>query len=395
MQHGKRTVLKDLVLLGGGHTHVEVLKHFGLKPLPGVRLTVVCRDVRTPYSAMLPGLIAGHYGFDDVHIDLEALCRFAGAHLYADEGVGLDLVGRTVVCKSQPPVRYDVLSVNIGSAPDTSQVPGPAGAAVPVRPMQPFIAHWEAVSRRARTHTGPLRIGVIGAGAAGVEILLAMQFRLRQLMAASGANAEALQCYLFTDTANILPAHNARTRRIFERVLAERRVHVLAGQAVVEVAAGRIKRAGGGEHALDEVLWATGGSAAPWLAGCGLAVDERGFIKVADTLQSVSHPEVFAAGDIAAMVNHPRPKSGVFAVRAAKPLERNLRRAVSGRAPVGFRPQRHALSLITTGDRNAVASRNGWTLEGPLMWRWKDRIDRRFMRTFSELSAPDSRTGRA
>lgn len=384
MRNAEPPVLKDLVLLGGGHSHVGVLRRFGMKPLAGVRLTVICRDVHTPYSGMLPGLIAGHYGFDEAHIDLGPLCRFAGARLCHDEAIALDLADRKVLCKGHPPVPYDLLSINIGSTPGF-EVPGAVDAVVPIKPIQRFITHWEVLSRRVQAHAGPMRIGVVGAGAGGVEILLAVQFRLCQLLAAAGRNADHLAYLLFADTERILPAHNARTRRILERVLAERRVRVLTGQPVVEVSPGRIKRADGGEYAVDEVLWATAASAAPWLSRSGLAVDGRGFVKVADTLQSLSHPEVFAAGDIATLVEHPRPKSGVFAVRAGKPLERNLRRALLGHPLVPFRPPRQFLSLITAGDKYAVASRNGWALEGRLMWRWKDWIDRRFVRRFSEL----------
>lgn len=387
MRHGELPVLKDLVLLGGGHSHVGVLKRFGMRPVPGVRLTVICRDVHTPYSGMLPGLIAGHYEFDDIHIDLRPLCRFAGARLYHDEVINLDLNDRKVLCKVRPPVRYDLLSINIGSTPATLHVPGALGV-VAVKPIQQFIDHWENVSRRVLAHDGPLRIGVVGAGAGGIEILLSIRFRLRQLLAAAGRSADHLEYCLFAGTEHILPAHNLRTRRIFDRVLAEQEIQVLAGQAVVDISDGRLIRADGSEYAVDEVLWATTASAAPWLRHCGLAVDDRGFVQVADTLQSLSHPDVFAAGDTASLLEHPCPKSGVYAVRASKPLELNLRRALLGRPLLPFRPQRQFLSLITTGNRYAVASRDGWAIEGRLMWRWKNWIDRRFLRKFSAL--PDS-----
>jgi selenide,water dikinase len=385
MRHFEASDLKDLVLLGGGHSHVGVLKRFGARPAPGVRLTVISRDARTPYSGMLPGLIAGHYAFEDAHIDLEPLCRFAGARWYQDEAIALDLAERKVVCKGRAPIRYDLLSINVGSTPGTPEVAGAAESLVPVKPIRQFIARWEALCHRVVSRESPIRIGVVGAGAGGVEILLAVQFRLGKLLAAQGRSADHLQYYLFTDTERILPAHNVRTRRIFERILAQRHVRVLTGQAVVGIGEGTLRCADGGEYAVDQVLWATGASAAPWLAQSGLAVDERGFVEVADTLQSLSHPEVFAAGDIAALVEHPRPKSGVFAVREGKALVRNLRRALAGRPLAPFRPQRQFLSLISTGERYAVASRNGWALEGRLLWRWKDWIDRRFIRTFSQL----------
>ena len=101
MQSMKGPVVKDVVLVGAGHAHVAVLRMFGMKPIPGVRLTLVTREVDTPYSGMLPGLVAGHYAFDEAHIDTGPLARFAGARLYRDEAIGLDLTNRAVLCRSE------------------------------------------------------------------------------------------------------------------------------------------------------------------------------------------------------------------------------------------------------------------------------------------------------
>ena len=378
-------VVKDLVLVGGGHSHVAVLRRFGMRPMPGVRLTVICRDRHTPYSGMLPGLVAGHYTFDEAHIDLGPLCRFAGARLYRDEAVGLELTNRLIHCRAHPPVSYDLLSLDIGSTPRTADVQGAAGNVVPVKPINGFIAHWQRMLDRVLGHRGALRIGVVGAGAGGVEILLAVQYRLRQTLSEHGRNDDHIGYHLFSASDSILPGHNSRTRRIFERVLRDRRVQVVTGSPVTEVAPGHVSTAQGTHYALDEILWVTAAGAAPWLAASGLQVDAQGFVAVNDTLQSASHPAVFAAGDVASVLQHPRPKSGVFAVRQGKPLAENLRRALRGRPLVPFRPQRNFLSLITTGDKFAVASRGDWALQGRLMWRWKDSIDRRFMQRYGEL----------
>ncbi|HLI12913.1 MAG TPA: selenide, water dikinase SelD [Alphaproteobacteria bacterium] len=385
MENTQGPVVKDLVLVGGGHSHVAVLKRFGMRPLAGVRLTLICRDTHTPYSGMLPGLVAGHYGFDEAHIDLGPLCRFARARFYHDEATGLDLENRLVMCRGRPPVKYDVLSFNIGSTPRTADVPGAAGNVVPVKPINRFIAQWERLSARVLAHDDGVRIAVVGAGAGGVEILLAIQYRLRQLLAARGRSDDHLEYYLFSATETILPTHNAGVRRAFERTLRERRVRMITGTPVVKVAPGRVIDGNGAAYALDEILWVTAAGAASWLREAGLRTDAEGFVAVDDTLQSVSHPAVFAAGDIAAIVNHPRPKAGVFAVRGGRPLAENLRRALRGRRLVSFRPQRSFLSLVTTGDKYAVASRGRWMLEGRWVWRWKDWIDRRFMRKYNEL----------
>ncbi|MFI4988260.1 MAG: selenide, water dikinase SelD [Alphaproteobacteria bacterium] len=371
-------IVKDLVLIGGGHSHVAVLKSFGMKPMPGVRLTLISGDAHTPYSGMLPGLLAGHYGIDDAHIDLGPLSRFAAARFIRDEAVALDLEARRVACREHPPISFDVLSLDIGAAPDMAGVPGAEGRVVPVKPIHRFLGHWQALVERVRARGGTTRIGVVGAGAGGVELLLAAQYRLRQ----SGA---APAFHLFSDGADILPSHNRLVRRKFRAVLAARGIAVHAGQAVVAVESGRLRLADGNVFALEEILWTTPAGAAAWLKETGLALDARGFVAVGDGLESLSHKGVFAAGDIAAVIDHPRPKAGVFAVRQGKPLARNLRRALVGQMPRPFTPQRRFLSLISTGDKYAVASRGSWAFWGPAAWRWKDAIDRRFMRRYNEL----------
>jgi selenide,water dikinase len=384
MRASSGPVVKDLVLLGGGHSHVAVLKRFGMRPLPGVRLTLIARDLHTPYSGMLPGLIAGHYGVDDAHIDLGPLARFAGARLLHDEAIGLDLAARRVICRERPPVAYDIVSIDIGSTPRTD-VPGADGNVVTVKPIASFLEKWQDLVQRVLARRGDVRIGVVGAGAGGVELLLAAQYRLGRLLAAQDRAAKPPEFHLFSETADILPSYDARMRGKFRRVLGERDVAVHAGQAVCAVAPGQLTIAGGAVFALDEILWVTQAGAAPWLRDTGLLLDGNGFVLVSDALQSVSHPEVFAAGDIAAVARHKRPKAGVFAVRQGPPLAHNLRRALRGEEPRPFVPQRAFLSIISTGNKYAVAARNGVAVEGRWVWRWKDRIDRRFMRKYNEL----------
>jgi selenide,water dikinase len=384
MQNRPSPIVKDLVLIGGGHSHVAVLKRFGMAPLPGVRITLICRDGHTPYSGMLPGLIAGHYGFDEAHIDLGPLSRFAGARFYHDEVTGIDLAARHVVCRNRPPTPFDILSINIGSTPRTRDVPGAAAATVPAKPISRFLDRWRALSARVRAR-GAARIAVVGAGAGGVELLLAAQYRLAHLLEESGRGDDRLEFHLFTDTEEILPTHNRRVRAKFRRVLAERGVAVHTGEPVTAVEPGRLRLRDGASAVFDEILWVTAAGAAPWLRASGLVLDAHGFVAVDDCLQSISHPGVFAAGDIAAIVNHPRPKSGVFAVRQGPPLARNLRRALLGQPLRPYAPQRRFLSLISTGDKYAVASRGLWAAEGRALWRLKDWIDRRFVRKYNEL----------
>ena len=385
MRESSVPVVKDLVLIGGGHTHVAVLRRFGMHPVAGVRLTLITRDIHTPYSGMLPGLVAGHYDFDDAHIDLAPLSRFAGARLYHRAAVGLDLDRRQVICDGRPPVPYDLLSINIGSTPSLREVPGAAGVAVPVKPISTFVARWERFRARVAAASGPVKVGVVGVGAGGVELVLAVQFALHRMLEEIGRPVETLEFHLFGASDTILPTHNRGMGRRLERVLRERGVQVHLGQAVTSVSDGAITCGDGTTVAVDEILWVTQAGAAPWLRETGLEVDESGFVCVDDTLQSTSHPGVFAAGDVAAVVNHPREKAGVFAVRQGPPLAANLRRVLLGRPPRPFRPQRRFLTLVSTGGRHAVGARGPWSFEGAVIWRWKDWIDRRFMSKYRDL----------
>lgn len=391
MNRADAPIVKDLVLIGGGHSHVAVLKKFGMKPVPGLRLTLITRDVHTPYSGMLPGYIAGHYDYDDAHIDLRPLARFAGCRLVHAEANGIDLENKRVLFSDRPALPYDVLSINIGSRPHAVDVPGANELTLPIKPIDQFLAGWEVLRHRVLSARERFRIIVVGGGAGGVELALCTQHRLQNVLTGPGASATKIEFVLLTDTDQILPTHNPRVRRKFERVLAERSIRFHTNHKVLEVEPGLVRCAGAKTFACDVIFWVTHAAVASWLRTSGLETDEQGFVRVNDCLQSVSHPDVFAAGDIAAMTNHWRPKSGVFAVRHGPPLAKNLRRAVLGRPLRPFTPQTKFLSLISTGNKYAVASRSFWSLEGSWVWRIKDWIDRRFMRKYNDL--PEMKTG--
>ena len=220
MQTSQQPVVKDLVLVGGGQqpdvAGVEAFRH---APDAGRPRLMICRETHTPYSGMLPGLVAGHYTFDEAHIDLGPLCRFAGARLYHDEAIGLDLDGQSVQCRGRPPVKYDIVSINIGSTPRTSDVPGATGNVVPVKPINQFIAHWESMIDRVCARDSGVRVGVVGAGAGGVEMLLAVQYRLRHELRARGRSDEHIAYALFGDTGQVLTlwAQRARATRVRTR----------------------------------------------------------------------------------------------------------------------------------------------------------------------------------
>jgi selenide, water dikinase len=368
--------VKRLVLVGGGHAHVEVLRRFGLRREPGVQVTLINTSRHTVYSGMLPGLVAGHYGWRACFIDLEVLARLTGARLLRDIAVGLDLERKLVRCADGAEVPYDVVSVDVGSVANIPPVPQSDRHAMPVKPVQRFLSAWDGLVHEAGDRE--LNLVVVGAGAAGVELCLSMQYRLQQRI----PHHRAKFCVI-TFTANILPDHNARVRSRMERVLRARGVAIRTDSCVVRMDERNLVLENGVAVPADYVVWATGPAAPRWLRDSGLRTDDRGFVLIDDSLRSLSHPDVFAAGDVATMVHHARPKSGVYAVRQGPPLASNLRAALRGDLPRVFEPQSVALQLITTGDRNAIASWGPLHAEGGWVWRWKDRIDRRFMRRYA------------
>src|SRR5688572_20621736 len=384
--------MKDLVLVGGGHSHVAVLRHFGMRPAPEVRITLLSRRVDTPYSGMLPGLIAGHYTYDEAHIDLHRLARFAGAGVVFEEVTAIDTARRLVHCGRLTPVPYDVLSINIGSTPN-AMVPGAADHAIAVKPIDRFLPQWDALRDRVLADDRPRTIAVVGGGAGGVELLLSVQFRLRARLAAQGRAADRLAFHLFTSSDTILPTHNARVRATFDRILQARGVRVHTSSEITQVTPGRLRVSAGVTYEADDILWTTEARAASWIRDSGLATDPEGFVRVGATLESVSHPGIFAAGDVASMIGRRLQKSGVYAVRQGQALAPNLRRALTGRRLLPYTPQRQFLSLISTGDRFAVASRGPLAIKGGWVWRWKDAIDRRFMRRYQNLPGGPAEAG--
>lgn len=383
-------ITQDLVLIGGGHSHAIALRQFGMNPIPEVRLTLITDVTDTPYSGMLPGYVAGLYGFDECHIDLRPLANFAGARMVVDRAVGLDLEHSRVICANRPAIAFDLLSIDIGSTPAVATVPGAADYAIPVKPISQFLSRWDALVQQLaqpdHAPADPLSLGIVGGGTGGVELALAVQSRLQQIGRQGGASAPNPTLHLFQRGSELMPERRPWARRKMQHILEKRGVQLHLNEAVSQVGEDWVQCESGLKVACDQLFWVTQAAAAPWLRTSGLATCDRGFIQVNDYLQSTSHPQVFAAGDVATMVNHPRPKAGVFAVRQGKPLYTNLRRALQRQPLQPFVPQKEFLILIGLGDRTAVASRGaiGWGAAA-WIWQWKERVDRAFMDQFVSL----------
>lgn len=352
-----------------------------MNPLPGVRLSLVSSANQTPYSGMLPGLIAGHYSVDDIHVDLLRLCTWAGVRFIEDTVVGLDLESKQLRFAQRPVLEFDVLSLDTGSTPDLS-VPGSKEFVTPVKPVHNFFARWQALLERVeKPGSDNLSIGVVGSGAGGFELVSAMRYALRDTSA---------NCFWFLRGEKPIRGRPEKVGELALKAAMRLGINVVSNFDVVRVTSGCLEAVDGRVVVLDEILWCTAAMGPTWPAAAGLSTDKRGFVATRSTLQSESHDFVFATGDIGTQTLTPSAKAGVFAVRQAPYLFKNIRAYVLGEKLVSFKPQKDFLSLMATGEKSAIASKGTFALEADWVWRWKDSIDQKFMRQFSKLPAMKS-----
>ena len=372
--------MKRLLLAGGGQVHALVLRDLAQRRLTGIDVVLVTPSNQLRYSGMLPGWVAGHYGLSDLTIDLAPLADAAGARLILAQLRKLDLANRIALTDGGQAIDFDVLSIATGAVVDIDAIDGARQHALPLRPFEQFIGGWERIVQNADAASETFRLTVVGAGAAGVEMALAASYRARKMRL-------PMRVRLLTGGVPLLPGHGDRARSLMHAMLAKGGVQLLDATAQ-RVESGAVITRDDQRFVTDATLIATGANAPDWLRSTQLALDDGGFIAVNSHLQSISHSFVFAAGDVATLTETPRAKSGVYAVRAAKPLAGNLITAITGE-PLGvFTPQRRALYLISTGPKHAIASWGRWGFAGRWVWRWKNGIDRDYI---SKLRRPITR----
>ncbi|MBT5484453.1 MAG: selenide, water dikinase SelD [Gammaproteobacteria bacterium] len=376
--HSRSTpIFKDVVLAGGGHAHALLIRQWGMQPIPGVRLTLVSPGPLTPYSGMLPGLIAGHYSFDDIHIDLVRLCHWANVRFIISEVTSIDPAKKLVRLQGRADVAFDVLSIDTGSTP-SHDVPGVQEHAIGIKPIAGFWQRWNSLVTKIQELEKTQSITVVGGGAGSVESVLAMAWACRK-----GAEMKVMPEFnlVFQDDV-ILPGYPVRVRKAAEFACKKLGITLHANFKVCEVSQDSLSDEEGTVLKTDHVFWCVQASAPQWPSASGLACNEEGFIAVNEFLQSTNHPGIFAAGDIAFMHKNPRPKAGVYAVRQAPYLLENISNFLLNTPMKAYIPQDRFLSLLALGEKRAAGNRGPFTSSGRWVWRLKDRIDRGFMERF-------------
>lgn len=354
----------DLLLAGAGHAHLGVLRSWAdpaaRASRPSGRIGLLSVDAHAWYSGMLPGLLSGRYQLHECRIELDALCRAAGVELLLGQATGLNSASQQLQLNDGRVLDYRYLSLNLGSQPAMPTHSGNGLELLAVKPFGAFIQGWQ------RWQTAPQAVAILGGGAAGVELALAL------------ALAPQLPSVSLLTGNTLLAGHPATLRQRALRQLARQSVTVREYCPVQAIVDDQLISHGQPVWQGTRVIVASGASALPWLANSGLACDAQGFVLINAQLQSRSHSTVLAVGDCAGLANCPH--NGVYAVRQGPVLAHNLTALLHGQALQTYHPQPRALALLATGDGGALASWAGFTGEGKLFGYWKDRLDRGFMR---------------
>lgn len=373
--------MTEIVLIGGGHAHLFVLEAFARAPLPGARLTLIAREAFAPYSGMLPGRVSGQYAIDGGEIDLKRLAARAGARFIHAPATAIDRAQSHVVVEGHAPVPYDLLSLDIGIVPDVAAIAGAAENALIVKPIATFRRKLDGLL--AGLGDGRIRdLVVVGGGPAGFELAHALRLR------ADGVPAQAKGGVRVTLAAGreLLGGVPERGRRLARRSLDDAGIALIEGARAVRIDPDAVILEDGRSLGAQAAIVTTRAAAPDMLGRSGLAVDERGFLKVRPTLQAEDDDSLFAAGDCVTLLGQDRPKAGVFAVREGPVLAENLRRAAEGRALRRYRAQSQYLMLLADSRGKAIALRNGLAIRSRLAFWLKDRIDRGFVDRFDDGS---------
>lgn len=378
--------MTELVLIGAGHAHAFVLEAFAKLPEPGVTITLITPQRRAPYSGQVPAWLAGECHFSEMTIDFAWLARRANARLIHDSVDKISASNRQLRLASGAWVDFDLVSINIGATLEAPIFKAPSHIPqllfprlLAMRPLATLDTHWQSLLDELSSWPAgqPRRILAVGGGAAGCETLLSVQARLR----AERPDID-WQGTLIGDTSRPLSMAGKLPAQLLQRELRRSHIRWVGNRRVSAVVEGGVEDDTGQHHPADVVLWATGARGHQWLQCCDIALDERGFIPVEATLAVRGHAALFAAGDCAGF--HPAlPNAGVFAVRMGPVLADNLRRACQKKPLKAWRPPRSVLALIGTGQDRAIASRGVLGAAGRWVWRWKRRIDRRFIARFN------------
>ena len=370
--------MKRLVLLGGGHCHSLVASIIGLQQPNNLQVVLISSEKTTPYSGMLPGYLAGHYKKQECFIDLNKLCYDNNVEFIQQEIVGLAPDSRTLHFKNGQSYSYDLLSINTGSMPSEQMMT--TQSIKPIKPIDDFI-DWldDWMNPPPKNHS----VGVIGGGASGIEIAMSLQHRINSCRHNYSVSETFPKIFLLEGSSTILPGYPKNVQTRIMSILNAWDIEVFLDKKIVSIECSYMVTQSGERIEMNRGILSIFDKAPSFLTTLGLQTN-NGFVTVNRFLQSVSFPEIFVSGDSAyhPYFNKPLPRAGVFAVRQSKTLAFNLLAYASKKPLRSWETSLQYLSIISLGNKYALARRGDWVVEGSWVWKWKNILDRRFMRQF-------------
>ncbi|NDV27861.1 NAD(P)/FAD-dependent oxidoreductase [Desulfovibrio sp. JC010] len=364
----------ELILAGAGHAHMLLMEAIPEIIADGHRVTVIGPDERHYYSGMGPGMLGGAYGPDEISFPVKSMVESRGGNFIFGRVARIDPHKRLVFLEAGPEVPYDVLSCNLGSYVPSGFAGGDSTDVYTVKPIQNLLQARMRIQEIGLER--PVRIGICGGGPAALEVAG------NALAAAEEQGYFGAKVRIFTGSA-FLRNQPDRVRRLALKSLNKRGIDIVQGSYVERVATGSVILQNGQHYEQDIIFLALGVKPSSVFTASELPTGKDGGLMVNRYLQSISHPEIFAGGDCICFEPSPLDKVGVYAVRQNPVLVHNVRAQLGGRPLNPFDPGGSYLLIFNTGGGKGILHKNGLSFGGPLAFRIKDYIDRRFIKRFT------------
>lgn len=364
-------ITNDLVLIGGGHSHLSVLMKLSKRPINGNRITLITNEIDTPYSGMIPGYIEGIYSWRDSHIDLYRLCLKLNVRFIHAEVERVSAHEKEIYFKDRPKIKFDVLSINTGIQSNNREIKGAAKYCLPVKPISKLANNF------LNKITNFKSIAFIGGGAGSVELALAIKKRFLNIN-------QDIKITIITGKRGLLSTFPQKTKLTSLKTLEKFKIDIIEYKRVLEVKPKQIILSDKSLLKIDKAILSTNSMTPKWLAKSDILLTKDNYILVNKSFQT-NYKYVFASGDVIDFNNQNLKKAGVFAVRSGKPLAINIRKFILGKKLVEYKFNKNYLALIGTSKRSAIATKYNLTFNSRFFFYLKKYIDQNFIKKFSDF----------
>ncbi len=361
----------DLVLIGGGHSHIMLMMELFKKPIKGNRITLISNEIDTPYSGMIPGFIEGIYTWRETHIDLYKLCFKLDIRFIHSEVLEISAFNKEIILKNRPKIKFDVLSINTGIKSNNKTIKGALKYCIPVKPISKLSNKFLNEIKKNNN------IAFIGGGPASVELALGLQKRFKN-------NKSNLQISIITGKNGLLSSFPPKTRKIAKQTLKNTKINVIEKVEVIEVQKDKLLLSNKTKLKIDKSILSTNAMPPEWIKKSDIILNPNNFIIVNDKFQT-NYNYVFAAGDVVDFNNQNLSKSGVFAVKSGKPLAKSIRGFIQKKEAVPYKFNKNYLSIIGLSNGLAIATKYNLTFTSKFCFLLKKLIDLKFVKKFNNL----------